>query len=123
MVGMATAGSLAQRTGVALARALRNDARNGRVLADGRIRRLSDLLIDGLDDEQLPDSLDRSRLRSPDSAGALTINAFLPWQGLARELPLGGHTGFDAMQFEVRCPTGLRDRSGSASLSSSSTRL
>ncbi len=108
MVGTASPGSLAQRTGVALAQALRNGAHRDPLLANGRIRRLSDLLIDGLDDEQLPDSLDRTRLRSPHSAGALTINTFLPWQAAAGALPLGGHVGFDAIQFEVRCPTGLR---------------
>ena len=108
MVGTASPGSLAQRTGLALAQALRNQHRGDASVASGRIRRLTDLLIDGIDDEQLPDSLDRSRLRSPDSAGALTINTFLRWQQAPRDLPLGGYAGFDAIQFEVRCPTGLR---------------
>ncbi len=58
--------------------------------------------------EQLPDSIDRTRLRAPHSATALTVNSFLRWQGATDQLPLAGWTGFDAVQFEVRCPTGLR---------------
>jgi hypothetical protein len=109
MVGGNPQASLAQRTGVALADALRQALqRPAQRTADTRIRRLTDLLIDGLEDEQLPVSLDRSRLRTPDSAAALAINTFLPWQQARRQLPLAGYTGFDAMQFEVRCPTGLR---------------
>ena len=108
MVGSAIQGSLAQRTGWALAEALRHDRGRRAMSADGRIRRRSDLLIEGVEDNQLPEAFDRSRLRSPDSSAALAINAFLPWQQAPAELPLGGWTGFDAIQFEVRCPTGLR---------------
>lgn len=100
--------SLVQRTGLALAEALRHQRTGEVVRADGRIRRISDLLIDGVHHEQLPDSVDRARLRSPQSAAALTINSFLPWQVAPDHLPLAGWTGFGAIQFEVRCPTGLR---------------
>jgi hypothetical protein len=100
--------SLAQRTGLALAEALRLE-RNGDLLAgNGRIRCIGDLLIDGLRHEQLPDSIDRTRARSPQSAAALALNTFLPWQRAPHQLTLAGWTGFDAVQFEVRCPTGLR---------------
>lgn len=108
MVGPAAQVSLAQRTGLALADALRHDCGGEALLANGRIRSLADLLIDGVDDERLPDSLDRTRLRSPDSATALAINTFLPWHQAPHDLPLAGFVGFDAIQFEVRCPTGLR---------------
>jgi hypothetical protein len=108
MVGPAAQVSLAQRTGLALADALRQDCGGEALLANGRIRSLADLLIDGVDDERLPDSLDRTRLRSPDSATALAINSFLPWHRAPHDLPLAGFVGFDAIQFEVRCPTGLR---------------
>lgn len=108
MAGPAVQATLAQRTGLALAEALRHDSGSEALLADGRIRRLTDLLIGGIDDEQLPDALDRTRLRSPDSATALAINTFLPWQRAKHHLPLVGFVGFDAIQFEVRCPTGLR---------------
>jgi hypothetical protein len=100
--------SLTQRTLLALAEALRHERAGAAFLADGRIRRIDDLLIDGVQHEHLPDSIDRTRLRSPHSAAALAINTFLPWQRAPDQLPLAGWTGFDAVQFEVRCPTGLR---------------
>jgi hypothetical protein len=100
--------SLTQRTGFALAEALRQERAGDLLLANGRIRRISDLLIDGVHHEQLPNSIDRTRLRSPHSATALAVNSFLRWQGATDQLPLAGWTGFDAVQFEVRCPTGLR---------------
>jgi hypothetical protein len=108
MIGSRPQASLAQRTGSALADALRQDRQNEPLPADGRIRGISDLLIDSLADHQLPDSIDRTRLKSPQSAAALAINSFLPWQPAPDQLPLGGWIGFDAVQFEVRCPTGLR---------------
>jgi hypothetical protein len=97
MVGPAAQVSLAQRTGLALADALRHDCGGEALLANGRIRSLADLLIDGVDDERLPDSLDRTRLRSPDSATALAINSFLPWHRAPHDLPLAGFVGFDAI--------------------------
>jgi hypothetical protein len=100
--------SLTQRTGFALAEALRQERAGDLLLANGRIRRISDLLIDGVHHEQLPNSIDRARLRSPHSATALAVNSFLRWRGATDQLPLAGWTGFDAVQFEVRCPTGLR---------------
>lgn len=100
--------SLVQRTGFALAQALRDDCPREPLHADGRIRRVSDLLIDGVEHDRLPDALDRARLRSPHSAAALAINSFMPWQGFANELPLDRWIGFDAIQLVVRCPTGLR---------------
>jgi hypothetical protein len=56
----------------------------------------------------VPDSIHRTRLSSPDSAAALAVNSFLPWRHATAELPLAGWIGFDAVQFDVRCPTGLR---------------
>jgi hypothetical protein len=100
--------SLAQRTGLALAEALRQGRHGDLPFANGPIRRITDLLIDGVRHEQLPSSIDRTRSRSPQSAAALAINTFLPWQRAPDQLPLAGWTGFDAVQFEVRCPTGLR---------------
>jgi hypothetical protein len=100
--------SLAQRTGFALAQALREDCRAEPLQADGRIRRVSDLLIDGVEQDRLPDALDRARLRQPHSAAALAINSFLPWQAAPDQLALDRWTGFDAIQLVVRCPTGLR---------------
>ena len=65
--------SLLQRTGSALAAALRHDCSSEPLLANGRIRQMSDLLIDGVNDDQLPDSLDRTRLKSPQSPMALAV--------------------------------------------------
>ena len=62
-------------------------------VGDGRIRRVSDLLIDGIADQQLPDSIDRTRLRSPHSAAALAVNSFLPWRRATDQLPLAGWIG------------------------------
>ena len=70
--------------------------------------RVSDLLIDGVEQDRLPDALDRARLRQPHSAAALAINSFLPWQTVPEQLALDRWTGFDAIQLVVRCPTGLR---------------
>jgi hypothetical protein len=108
MIDSPSQASLAQRTGLALAEALRHQRAGAPFPPDGRIGRISDLLIDGVPREHLPDSIDRSRLRSPQSTAALAINTFLPWQKAPEQLPLAGWTGFDAVQFEVRCPTGLR---------------
>ncbi len=108
MIGSHPQASLAQRTGSALAEALRHDRPSEPALDDGRIRRVSDLLIDGIADHQLPDSIDRTRLKSPHSAATLAVNSFLLWQRAPDQLPLAGWVGFDAVQFEVRCPTGLR---------------
>lgn len=108
MIESVSQASLTQRTGFALAQALRHARAADSVAPDGQIRAIDDLLVDGVHHEQLPASIDRSRLRSPQSAAALTINSFLPWQRAPDRLPLAGWIGFDAIQFEVRCPTGLR---------------
>jgi hypothetical protein len=108
MVGSASQGNLAQRTGLALAQALRHNHGGDPLGVDGRLKRGTDLLIDGVERERLPGSFDRGRLRSPDSPTALAFNTFLPWRQAIDQLPLCGIDGFDAIQFEVRCPTGLR---------------
>lgn len=108
MVGSASQGKLAQRTGLALAQALRHNRGGDPLGVDGRPKRSSDLLIDGLERERLPGGFERGRLRSPDSPAALALNTFLPWRQAIDQLPLCGLVGFDAIQFEVRCPTGLR---------------
>ncbi len=108
MIGSRPQASLVQRTGLALAEALRHDCTREPLQGNGRIRRASDLLIDGIADQPLPDSIDRTRLRTAHSATALAINSFLPWLAAPDQLPIAGWVGFDAVQFEVRCPTGLR---------------
>jgi hypothetical protein len=100
--------SLAQRTGHALAEALRHARAADSVPPDAGSDGFDDLLIDGVHHERLPASIDLIRLRSAQPALALAINTFLPWQATSDHLPLAGWIGFEAAQFEVRCPTGLR---------------
>jgi hypothetical protein len=100
--------SMVQRTGLALAEAMRQGRSGARALGPNRVRPVDELLIDGLDHDQLPNSVDRTRLRSAHSAAALAINSFLPWRKVTARLPLAEWVGFEAIQFEVRCPTGLR---------------
>jgi len=102
------AGSLLQRIDLALISALRNDWDDGADLTDGRIREPKCLLIKGVADRVWPVALDRVRLDTPHSSMALVINSFFPWQKDVGRLPLGTRQGFDAIQFNVRCPTGLR---------------
>ena len=101
--------SLTQRTGFALAEALRQAAR--RRAAGGRR-------------PDPPDQRPPDRWRAPTSSCPIRstgrgcarrtprrrspINSFLPWRDATDQLPLAGWIGFDAVQFEVRCPTGLR---------------
>ncbi|MEZ5934307.1 MAG: hypothetical protein R3F54_20680 [Alphaproteobacteria bacterium] len=101
------AGTLLQRIDLALTSALRNDWDDA-YLADGRIREPKQLLIKGVADRVWPVALERVRLDTPHSSMALVINSFFPWQKNVDSLPLGGKLGFDAIQFNVRCPTGLR---------------
>jgi len=102
------AGSLLQRIDLALISALRNDWDDDADLADGRIREPKRLLIKGVIDRVWPLALERVRLDSPHSSMALVINSFFPWQKDVDRLPLGTKQGFSAIQFNVRCPTGLR---------------
>jgi hypothetical protein len=108
MISSQSQASLTQRTGLALTAALRQERAGHVRVTDGRIRGIGDLLIEGIVSEQLPGSIDPARLRSPDSVAALAVNSFLPWQSATAQLPLAGWIGFDAVQFDVRCPTGLR---------------
>jgi hypothetical protein len=97
---------LAQRAGVALAEALRrDDGRGDDVLLgpDGRAR--GGLMPRGARGGR---GVAPVRLRAPGSAAALTVNSFAPWRACPERLPLGGAVGFEAFQFDVRCPTGLR---------------
>ncbi|MGI9416504.1 MAG: hypothetical protein ACR2RA_01570 [Geminicoccaceae bacterium] len=102
------AGTLLQRIDLALISALRNDRDDDPDLANGRIREPKHLLIKGVAERVWPLALERVRLDTPHSSMALVINSFFPWLKDAGRLPLGGKLGFSAIQFDVRCPTGLR---------------
>jgi hypothetical protein len=89
------------RIDLALAEALRGERRAGGASPESG-------LIDGVDGADLPGGLTPQRLELPHSTAALTVNSFLPWRRACGELTLAGQTGFDAIQFDARCPTGLR---------------
>ena len=104
---------LAQRAGLALAEALRRDRGGDESFGpDGRLllRSPADNLVAhgagvGPPVRRRPAPV---RVRAPGSAAALTVNSFAPWRACPELLPLGGAVGFQAFQFDVRCPTGLR---------------
>lgn len=100
--------TLLQRIDVALTSALRNDHGLVPLRADAQRLDTRDLFIKGVAERDLPISLGRTRLHTPHSGMALAINSFFPWRRASDQLELAGHTGFDAIQFDVRCPTGLR---------------
>ena len=101
--------TLLQRIDVALTSALRNDHRQDALMDDVTHRlHMRDLFIKGVAERDLPISLARAKLHTPHSGMALTINSFFPWRQASRQLELAGRTGFDGIQFDVRCPTGLR---------------
>lgn len=100
--------TLLQRIDVALTSALRNDRgyappETGAERFDSR-----DLFIKGVAERDLPVTLGRAKLHTAHSGMALAINSLFPWRQASRQLTLANHTGFDAIQFDVRCPTGLR---------------
>jgi hypothetical protein len=109
MVAWRPAG-LAQRAGLALAEALRRDRREESLGLDGRPRGPADNLVDGpaVGTIVVRRRVAPVRLRAPGSAAALTVSSFAPWRTCPERLPLGGVVGFEAFQFDVRCPTGLR---------------
>lgn len=47
------------------------------------------------------------KFRAAHSSSALAVNAFGPWRKHPQGLSLLGKTGFDFLQFEKQCPTGL----------------
>lgn len=50
----------------------------------------------------------RPRLTRPDSAMALVLNSFLPWLEQTDALELAGLGHFQELNFDTRCPTGVR---------------
>lgn len=100
--------TLLQRIDVALTSALRNDNDHAPLRANAHRLNTRDLFIKGVAERDLPISLGRTRLQTPHSGMALAINSFFPWRRASQQLELANHTGFDAIQFDVRCPTGLR---------------
>lgn len=50
----------------------------------------------------------RPRLMRPDSAMSLALNSFLPWLEKPEALRLAGVGQFQELNFDTRCPTGVR---------------
>ena len=100
--------TLLQRIDVALTSALHNDQRDAPLRTAAHNLDTRYLFIKGVAERDLPISVGRARLHTPHSGMALAINSFFPWRRASHQLQLAGHEGFDAIQFDVRCPTGLR---------------
>jgi hypothetical protein len=47
------------------------------------------------------------KMHAAHSSAALVVNTFGPWKQDPSLLILAGHTGFDTIRFEAKCPTGL----------------
>jgi hypothetical protein len=97
---------LAQRLRQALARSLGTAAAG--LAQDGGGR--AGGLIPGVEPER-PDSRVQELLRRPirpDGAMALALNSFLPWLSCPEALRLGGVSRFRELNFDARCPTGVR---------------
>jgi len=47
------------------------------------------------------------KFRAAHSSSALAVNTFGPWRNHPERLSLRGKTGFESLQFERKCPTGL----------------
>jgi hypothetical protein len=98
---------LAQHLRQALARSLRTAAAGGPARGDGW---RAGGLIPGVEPER-PDSRVQELLRRPirpDGALALALNSFLPWLPCPEVLRLGGISRFRELNFDARCPTGVR---------------
>jgi len=51
-----------------------------------------------------------SKFLAAHSSSALAVNCFAPFKDAIDDLSLSGAQGFEAMQFERKCPTGLKGR-------------
>jgi len=62
----------------------------------------------GLDEGAARGVFDPSRLRQPDTAGAMALNSFLPWREIPERLHFAGYGPFAELRYLARCPTGVR---------------
>ena len=49
-----------------------------------------------------------TKFRAAHSSSGLAVNCFAPFRQRIADLTMLGHSGFDTLQFERKCPTGLR---------------
>ena len=107
MIGSRPQASLVQRTGLALAEALRHDC--ARAAAGQRPDPPRERSADRRHRRPAAARLDRPHAAAHRPFGDRARDQQLPALAAAPDqLPLAGWVGFDAVQFEVRCPTGLR---------------
>lgn len=102
---------LLRRANLGLTQALGRLKGRTAVGPDGRLRRFADNLIPGVDAQTaiaVVGERDAARLRAPESATAMAVNCFVPWRRAPERLVFGAVGGFDLMQVNARCPTGLR---------------
>ena len=78
-------------------------------LIDGvRLTDFEDDLRQGNGNELCEDAQGRIKFCAAHSSSALAVNCFAPFKRHLADLSLLGENGFHAMQFETRCPSGLR---------------
>ncbi len=51
-----------------------------------------------------------SKFRALHSSSALAVNCFAPFKRHLCDLEIAGYSGFETLEFEKKCPTGLRSR-------------
>lgn len=50
----------------------------------------------------------QTKFRAAHSSSGLAVNCFAPFRRMITDLEMSGHTEFDGLQFERKCPSGLR---------------
>ena len=74
-----------------------------------------DTLVPGVRDQDFTNDLQAGdgkelarKFRAAHSSSALSVNAFAPFRRHIGDLRIGDTSGFDRLQFERKCPTGIR---------------
>ncbi len=85
------------------------------VSPSGYVARVEDNLLPGVEARQFVEDLAagdgrelKSKFLAIHSSAALAVNTFARFRDEPADLPLDGVTGFDRIDFEFSCPTGLR---------------
>lgn len=85
-----------------------------RLTSTGAVTELNDNLVTGVDAGDFEADFLRgsgnelaAKLRAAHSSAALAVNVFARFKACPQHLDLAGMTGFDSIEFEGQCPTGL----------------
>ncbi|MCR9127874.1 MAG: hypothetical protein NXH82_17405 [Rhodobacteraceae bacterium] len=99
----------------ALAKAFRHTHPGARLNSDGYASDFRDGLLAGVAPADFVPDLAagdgnelKTKFRAAHSSSALAVNCFAPFRRNLPDLRLIGCGGFDGLQFERKCPTGLR---------------